>query len=113
MAIIENRNLAWSDLSADVSERDVVRGCNCAQKQPSTAIPDAEYIECNLLNCDVSGLAVAPVDCLTVQKSLCYWLHPKLDLPVEPEDCPHVVNSYEADVDGHAAVTYEREDTTL
>ena len=113
MATIRGKNFAWKNLSEHIQPGDTVIDCNCVQKTAGTSLPDAEYVDCNLMNCDVGALGIAPVGGLTAQKSLCYWLHPDIGLDVEPEDCPHVVTTYEADVDGETVVNYVREDTVL
>lgn len=111
MATIKDKNLAWVDLSGHIKDGDIVENCNCARVYSGSSIPNATYIGCNLMNADTTGRDTQ--NCLVVQKDLCYWLHETLDLPVEVGDCRHVVESYEADIDGLIETLHVRKDTVL
>lgn len=128
MALVSNKNYAYLDLS-EIADGDEVVGCNLSQAVPDTPLPRATYRDCNLLNCaPAAGSHV--VNCLTAQKSLCYWQHVMYDdegavvanpcnLPVEdyepynetanPDGCKHVTEII--DIDG--VNVYVREDTLL
>jgi len=113
MAEIRHRNFSWKDLSSVISDGDVVYGCNCAQLAAGTVVPAAKFTKCNCMNIDTSSPGATFEDCLTGQVSFCYWEHPEMLLSKEPENCPHVVDSYEVDIDGVVYVEYIREDTVL
>lgn len=113
MATFEDKNFAWKDLSAFVTDGDTLIGCNCSQAVAGTVVPAATFIDCNCFNIDTTSPGATFEDCLTVQKDLCVWLHEDLGLPAEDENCRHVVDSYEADVDGVTYIEYVREDTVL
>ena len=113
MAEIRDRNFSWKDLSSVVSDSDTVYSCNCVQLKAGTVVPAAKFTRCNCMNIDTSSPGATFEDCLVVQKDLCAWLHEGIGLPEETENCRHVVNSYEVDIDGAVYVEYIREDTVL
>jgi len=89
-----------------------VEGWNLTQLLPHTAIgvgvSGLTFVNCNLLNCDVPAAAVVE-DCLTVQKSFCSHLHPEWierGLPECSEDCEHVSDVDEIEIDGETLTIY-------
>ena len=110
--MIRNQNFSYEQPKLPKFEE--VIDCNFTQRDPYTTIGDGtqQFVECNLLNCDVRGATVKKS--LTVQKSFCYWLHKDMGLPVEPVNCPHVVDTDEVYIDGKLVeIVYHREDTLL
>jgi len=101
-----NRSLAF------VQAGDSFQLCNLAQRKKQF-LPVITADRCNLLNCEpAQGSTV--IECNTGQVDLCCWLHPTYGLPVEPEDCRHVVSRNDVKKGGVVEITeYIREDTTL
>ena len=111
-----HRKQNWSFEQPSLNNGDVVDQCNCSQKYPHTAIGTGRvgltFIESNLVNCSVPADSDR-VDGNCSQIDFCYWLHPEIGLPVEPENCRHVVEIDTIEVDGETQTIYEREDTVL
>ena len=110
-----DRNFSFTDPTCQ--DGDTFERCNLSQLQPHTAIfagrSGLTFRACNLVNCDVPAGSVV-IRCNTCQVSRCSHLHPEWPLPIEVEDCPHVVERNEVAVDGATvAVDYVREDTVL
>lgn len=99
---------------------DTFERYNFMQAQPHTAlfagVTGLTFRKCNLVNCDVPVDAVID-DCLHIHKSLCSNIHAKwIDkgLLVEPENCPHVVDTDTVTIDGVVVdTTYHYEDTIV
>lgn len=108
------QNYAFIDPPLD--DNDVVKDCNCSQKFPGTPIGSGKsglsFFDSNLVNCAVPGDAVVS-ECNEAQIDFCYWLHDNLGLPVEVDNCRHVVDIDNVTVDGHTQTFYDREDTVL
>ena len=93
-----------------------IEGGNFCQLQPDTPI----MVGKPLTICGGNWINVRPDPAWTIEggnwcrKSYCVHLHPDWDLPVEPEACPHVVETEELLGEGGATeVFYHREDTLL
>ena len=95
--------------------------CNFMQAEPNTAIFEGVsglvFENCNLINCTLPPDAQI-IDCLHIQKELCANLYTdwaaKGLIPAEPENCPHVIDSYQVFIDGQLVDTvYHYEDTIL
>jgi len=112
MTVIRKQNYSFQQPT--FQNGDVLDECNCSQKFPNTMFGanDMQYIECNLVNCQL-GAGCSVVDCNQAQVDFCYWLHPDMGLPVEPENCRHVVDVDTITIDGNTQTIYEREDTVL
>lgn len=110
--IIRKQNYSFEQ--PQFQDGDILDECNCSQKAPHTPFGTAnmQYVECNLVNCDIDPSATV-FDCNTVQIDHCYWLHPDMELPVEPENCRHVVEIDNVTIDGQTETFYEREDTIV
>ena len=100
MAEITYKNFSLEHLAAfSPQPNDIYSNCNFTQKHPHTMITDAEgliFQDCNLVNCDTPVSAVL-VDCNTQQISRCGNLHDEYDCE---ENCSHVVDSDEIELDG-------------
>jgi len=111
-----HRKQNWSFEQPSLENGDIIDQCNCSQKFPLTPVGDGKtglkFIESNLVNCSIP--ADAQVDeCNTAQMDFCYWRHSDMGLPVEVENCRHVVDIDTITVDGETQTIYEREDTVL
>jgi len=100
-----------------LQDGDVLENCNLAQNVVTTfdgqGAENVTVVDCNCINCqfpeswDIQGGNRAQI-------SFCYHLHPDMDLPEEPENCPHVTYIDEVQVDGSTIDTvYTRGDTVL
>jgi len=111
-----HRSQNWSFEQPPLNDNDVIDRCNCSQKYPSTEIATGKtglkFIDSNLVNCSLPPDAQID-ECNATQIDFCYWLNPDLDLPVEPENCRHVVEIDTIVIDGETQTVYEREDTVL
>ena len=111
-----HRKENWSFQQPVLNNGDVVDQCNCSQKVAHTAIgagkTGLKFIDSNLVNCDVPGDAQV-IECNHAQIDFCYWLNPEMDLPVEPENCRHVIDTDTVTIDGETQTSYEREDIVL
>ena len=111
-----HRKQNWSFQQPPINDNDIIDQCNCSQKYPDTLIGTGKtglkFIESNLVNCSLP--AGSQVDeCNNAQVDFCYWLNPEMNLPVEVENCRHVVDINTIDVDGETQTIYDREDTVL
>lgn len=116
MSIHNRKNYAFQD--PECENGDEFHNCNIIQKQPNTEIcagkTGLRFVDCNLINCKLPSDAVFEGHPIIVQKSFCYHLHPRWNLPTEPEDCPHVVDADEVTIDGQVVgIIYHRKDTRL
>ena len=111
-----HRKQNWSFIQPSVNAGDTIDRCNCSQLSPGTpvcaGISSLKFIESNLVNC------ILPIDaqfdgCNRAQIDFCYWLNPGMDLPVESENCRHVIEINTIDIDGETQIIYERKDTVL
>jgi len=111
-----HRKQNWSFKQPAVKDNDTIDQCNCSQKYPHTLIcadkKNLMFIDSNLVNCTLPPGA-AQLECNDAQIDFCYWLNPELDLPVEVENCRHVVDTDTIIIDGETQIIYEREDTVL
>lgn len=113
MVEIENKNFAFQN-PAGIENGTKFIDCNFIQKQAHTAIlagvTGLIFDGCNLTNCDL------PVDAVILSgsnkhKSFCYHLRPHWDLPVENDNCVHVVDTDTITIDGQVIDTiYHREE---
>ena len=101
-------NFAGKQITA--KNGDTIEGMNLSQVLPHTKICEGiaglTFKGCNLANCALPPDAVV-VDCLQIQRDFCYHLHLKKGLPVEEDNCRHVIE--EIEVDGEI-IGYVRED---
>lgn len=117
---MRKKNYSFIDLP-EFESGQIVEGYNLQRIYHNTPIGDGTqiYKKCNIVNCDVQGAQT--VDCFPVQKDRCYWLWAKFDndgneienrlgLPVEDENCRHVIDVIEVDDN---VIGYVREDTIL
>lgn len=122
MSLYKNQNWAYAALP-EIENDSVFVGCNLVRAVANTAIfagkTGLHFVNCNLMNCVAPSGAVVE-DCLTVQKSLCYWLHLSddganpLGLAVENENCEHVTTADNVMYNGTLVDTiYTREDKVL
>ena len=111
MSIIRKQNYSFQQ--PVFQDGDILDECNCSQRIAGTPFgaPNMQYVECNLVNCNIGGGAA--YDCNESQIDFCYWLNPDMGLPVEPENCRHVVDIDTVTIDGQTETFYEREDTVL
>ena len=113
--MIKDKNYAFQ--SVEATPGCVFENCNLIQAKPNTelfeGVEGLEFYRCNLTNVKLPADAKT-AGSLHIQKDLCYWLHEGAGLPVEPENCRHVTQIDELEIDGVvAAYEYEREDTLL
>jgi len=97
----------------ECSDGDTFTECNLSQlndREIATGKTGLIFSECNLTNCIVpDGSTVLSSNRAKID--FCYWLHPEWVLPVEPEDCRHVIETDILTVDGQSITEYIREDT--
>ncbi len=102
----------YSALPPVFKNDQMLTGENFTRLLPNTLIGEGitglKFIGCNLVNC-ILPIDALKTDCLHVQKSFCYHLHPKMGLPVEEADCAHVVDEI---TNGNVTV-YIRKGTVL
>ena len=97
--IIKGQNFSHARLlEFDPQPGDIIESCNLAQMHPHTPIAvgvaDLQYKDCNLVNCDVSGVVE---HCNIMQISRCGNLQEGFSCVV---DCEHVTISEDIIVDG-------------
>jgi len=113
---MKHKKQNWSFEQPPLNDGDTAIECNCSQKFAHTAIgagkTGLKFVECNLVNCDVPGDATL-IECNNAQIDFCYWLNPEMGLPVEVENCRHVVDTDTITIDGESQTIYERENTVL
>ena len=105
----------WSMQTPPLRSGDTVEDSNLYQLISGTGVNAAGVVfrNCNLTNCNVTGAALIE-NSNTSQIDLCYWLHRDKDLPAEPDNCRHVVDTDTIEVDGVVIATeYTRKDTVL
>lgn len=93
---------------------------NFTQRVPHTpifaGITGVTFKKCNLTNCDVPVDAIID-NCLHFHKELCANIHPEWvakGLPVEAENCSHIVDTDIVTIDGVVVdTTYHYEDTKV
>lgn len=112
----KNQNFSIDKLPKFKNDDEFV-GCNFTQKFPFTSIgsgkKNLKFTHCNLLNCKIPADATAE-NCLQINKSFCYHLHPGMGLPPEVDNCEHVVKTNNVQVDGQVvAHEYIREDSIV
>lgn len=112
---------------------DILRG-NWSHRDPGDAIPDGSVIRGGNFSQLLPDTAILVGKTLTIhsgnfvnvrkdpnwtieggnwtQVSRCYHLHPEWTLPVEQDDCPHVVST-DVIVGDPDVTIYTREDTVL
>ena len=88
---------------------DVFADCNFSQLTPDTPILSLENITLTFERCNLTNVRVSEswtlVDCNTTQIDYCAHLEPSLGLPLEPDDCRHVVETETIHIDDGVAIT--------
>ena len=117
-----HRNKNYSNQDPDCQNGDHFIDCNLSQLMPNTNICTGKtglrFSNCYMQNAIVPGDSQL-FDCNNIQRDKCYWIRlvdgQNLDgLPVEPENCRHVIDSDEVTVDGVVVSrTYTREEIVL
>lgn len=111
--IYSNKNFSLGKLPA-FQNGDEIISCNLMQALPHTLIGNGKiglkFHDCNMVNCDVPPDAIV-TESNCFQADFCYHLHPEFNLPVEPENCRHVIDIDVVKIDGAIVdTTYQRED---
>ena len=116
MSEIKTGNWSFRDPGDDIPDESIIMGGNFSQLQPGTPIMVGKTLTIRGGNWG----NVLPDAAWTIeggnwgQVSRCYHLHPEWNLPVEVENCPHVVEIHEVTIDGVLVdTTHEREDAVL
>lgn len=109
MAIISFQNFSFTE--PDCNDGDTFVECNFTQQKPNTLIfvgkNNLEFIRCNMTNCILPESSKK--DFVIRNVDFCYHLHPHFDIPIEVEDCKHVI--MKKIVDGN--LVYIRDDLSL
>jgi hypothetical protein len=115
----KNKNFAKSGIAGfawpiDPQPGDVFVNCNFTQVLPHTKIPDSytglTFLRCNMINIDPPADAVL-VDSRNDHISYCSNLHPdRLGLPQCEENCSHVIDVDELQLDGEVIRIYRYAD---
>lgn len=116
MPTITRGNWSFRDPGDDITEGDIIVGGNFSQHAPNTVILAGKSITIlggNWVNVLVDAAWTIEGGNWT-QISRCSHLHPEWDLPVEIDNCVHVVEIHEVTIDGQLVdTTYERKDTVM
>jgi len=111
--LYKNKNYAFKTLP-DFQDGDIIDGGNYSQSTVNDISADLIIRNNpNMLNCNLTGNITAESNYLKVKKDFCYWLNPELNLPVEVENCRHVVDSNVIETDEGTLTDYIREDTII
>lgn len=108
----ENKN--FKHALPECENGDTFDNCNLSQFQDreiASGKTGLIFINCNLTNCISPPDSIVDPSCNISKINFCYWLHPEWPLPVEVDNCRHVIGTNVIETDDGTITDYVRKDT--